>query len=163
MAQLLNTFSLTSTIFRDTLDFTETHHSMNIRLNFFIQLLQILDLRVQSAYVSVCAHGLIRCFKNVKSKHSKLNFFICEILHWSRIYVQNFQKWAPKLRFFQISGFFSDFQDFGVIKSTFLIFLNYFWKFWGQIRDQWRIWAEKCTLLFEFCRFSVKNRKIPGF
>ena len=107
--------------------------------------------------------GLFVDLRILRRYHSRLNFFMCEILHWSRIYVQNFQKWSPKLRFFQISGFFSDFQDFGVIKSTFLIFLNYFWKFWAQIRDQWGIWAEKCTLLFEFCRFSVKNRKIPGF
>ena len=62
--------------------------------------------------------------------------------------------WAPFLRFFQVGVFFSDFQDFGVIKSTFLIFLNHFWKFWAQILDQWRIWAEKSTLLFEFYRIK---------
>ena len=52
--------------------------------------------------------------------------------------------------------FFGEKPDFGVIKSTFLIFLNHFWKFWAQIRDQWRIWAEKCTLLFEFYRINWK-------
>ena len=97
--------------------------------------------------------GVLRLwFRN----YFKLKFSLWEILHWSRIYFQNFQTWAPNSRFFQVGGFFSDFQYFGVIKSTFLIFLNYFWKFWAQIFDQWRIWAQKCILLFEFYRINWK-------
>ena len=45
------------------------------------------------------------------------------------------------------SRFFSE-------KIDFSIFLNYVWKFWAQIRDQWRIWADKYSLLFEFYRIN---------